>query len=167
MLLNNYQNYLDRLLKTYRAVAEQIELESYGEIVVRALKIFLFIIALDLPGSGFKPIIDQYVVCLNSKYLYWINMSSAVLDSATLASAEISARMSSEQIIAVLMGLLVSGGMMIPGNIPNIISACKLRKSATFLPCGPDPAGKAYAEDQNTAFEMSPGFFAISDLPFG
>ena len=24
------------------------------------------------------------------------------------------------------MGLLVSGGMLIPGNIPNIVSACKL-----------------------------------------
>jgi len=27
---------------------------------------------------------------------------------------------------AVLMGLLISGGMLIPGNIPNIISANKL-----------------------------------------
>jgi predicted cation transporter len=27
---------------------------------------------------------------------------------------------------SVLMGLLVSGGMLIPGNIPNIISANKL-----------------------------------------
>jgi len=27
---------------------------------------------------------------------------------------------------AVLMGLLISGGMLIPGNIPNIIAANKL-----------------------------------------
>ena len=27
---------------------------------------------------------------------------------------------------AVLMGLLISGGMLIPGNIPNIIAAGKL-----------------------------------------
>jgi predicted cation transporter len=25
------------------------------------------------------------------------------------------------------MGLLIAGGMLIPGNIPNIISACKLQ----------------------------------------
>jgi predicted cation transporter len=30
------------------------------------------------------------------------------------------------QIQAVLMGLLVAGGMLIPGNIPNIISAGRL-----------------------------------------
>ncbi|MGB4043751.1 MAG: DUF1646 family protein, partial [Thermacetogeniaceae bacterium] len=34
--------------------------------------------------------------------------------------------MSGLQIEAILMGLLVSGGMLIPGNIPNIISAGKL-----------------------------------------
>jgi predicted cation transporter len=30
------------------------------------------------------------------------------------------------QINAALLGLLISGGMLIPGNIPNIISAGKL-----------------------------------------
>lgn len=104
-----------------------IKLESHRDIVIRALKIFLFIIALDLLGSGFKPVIDAYVVNLNSKWLFWINMSSAILDNATLASAEISVKMSTGQIVASLMGLLLSGGMMIPGNIPNIISAGKLK----------------------------------------
>jgi predicted cation transporter len=28
---------------------------------------------------------------------------------------------------AILLGLLISGGMLIPGNIPNIISACKMQ----------------------------------------
>lgn len=106
---------------------ERFEPESYPQIVLRALKILLFIIALDLLGAGFKPIIDRYVVSLNSRILYWINMSSAILDNATLASAEISTKMTSEQIVAILMGLLLSGGMMIPGNIPNIISAGKLK----------------------------------------
>jgi predicted cation transporter len=48
------------------------------------------------------------------------------LDNATLAAAEISPLMTAVQVKAILMGLLVSGGMLIPGNIPNIISACKL-----------------------------------------
>lgn len=101
--------------------------ETNKEIVIRALKIILFIIALELLGEGFKPIIDTYVINLHTGYLYWFNMSSAVLDNATLAAAEISAKMSQTQVKAVLMGLLISGGMMIPGNIPNIISAGKLK----------------------------------------
>jgi predicted cation transporter len=114
-----------------------LEQESTKEIVFHALKIFLFIIALELLGAGFKPIIDTYVIGMNSKYLYWLNMSSAILDNATLASAEVSAKMTSEQITAILMGLLVSGGMMIPGNIPNIISAGKLKiKSKDWIALG-------------------------------
>jgi predicted cation transporter len=35
--------------------------------------------------------------------------------------------MSDRQVTAILMGLLISGGMLIPGNIPNIISAGKLK----------------------------------------
>jgi predicted cation transporter len=34
--------------------------------------------------------------------------------------------MATLQINAALMGLLIAGGMLIPGNIPNIISAGKL-----------------------------------------
>jgi predicted cation transporter len=53
-------------------------------------------------------------------------MISAVLDNATLAAAEISPTMKDSTIQAILLGLLVSGGMLIPGNIPNIIAAGKL-----------------------------------------
>ena len=31
------------------------------------------------------------------------------------------------QIVAALMGLLIAGGMLVPGNIPNIIAAGKLK----------------------------------------
>jgi predicted cation transporter len=34
--------------------------------------------------------------------------------------------MDSSTIKAILLGLLVSGGMLIPGNIPNIIAAGKM-----------------------------------------
>ena len=53
-------------------------------------------------------------------------MISAVLDNATLAAAEVSHKMTAETIRAILMGLLIAGGMLIPGNIPNIIAAGKL-----------------------------------------
>lgn len=102
------------------------EIESLKDVFIRAFKIFLFVIALELLGTGFKPLINTYVIHLDSRLLYWINMCSAVLDNATLAAAEVSPAMSLQQIQAILMGLLLSGGMLIPGNIPNIISAGKL-----------------------------------------
>lgn len=102
------------------------EEESIKTVIIRALKIFVFVLALELLGSGFKPIIDNYIISLDSRLLYWINMSSAVLDNATLAAAEVTTQMSLQQLKAVLMGLLLSGGMLIPGNIPNIITAGKL-----------------------------------------
>ncbi|MBU0951566.1 MAG: DUF1646 domain-containing protein [Elusimicrobia bacterium] len=102
------------------------KLENVYDIIVRTLKVYCFIVALVLLGKGFQPIIDTFIVKLNPAILYWINMISAVLDNATLTAAEISPNMSLVQIRAILMGLLISGGMLIPGNIPNIICANKL-----------------------------------------
>jgi predicted cation transporter len=53
-------------------------------------------------------------------------MVSAILDNATLTAAELSPNMPAATIECVLLGLLISGGMLIPGNIPNIICANKL-----------------------------------------
>ena len=124
--------------KTEEKETEEVDIEETNKtIVIRGLKIFFFIIALDLLGEGFKPIIDTYIIGLDTRYLYWINICSAVLDNATLAAAEISIKMSGLQVKAVLMGLLISGGMMIPGNIPNIISAGKLKiKSSEWIKLG-------------------------------
>jgi predicted cation transporter len=82
--------------------------------------------ALTLLGEGFKPLIDRYVIGLDARLLFWINTISAIVDNATLTAAEISPRMTHLQVQAILMGLLISGGMLIPGNIPNIIAAGKL-----------------------------------------
>ncbi|MFL0268478.1 DUF1646 family protein [Candidatus Clostridium radicumherbarum] len=116
---------------------EKITQDTNIDIAFRAIKIFIFVIALELLGSGFKPIIDTYVIGLDSKILYWGNTISAILDNATLASAEISPQMNAEQIKAIMLGLLLSGGMLIPGNIPNIISAGKLKiKSSEWIKLG-------------------------------
>lgn len=101
--------------------------ETYRGVVERALRVYVFVMALTLLGEGFKPLIDRYVINLDARVLYWINMVSAILDNATLTAAEISPRMHTDQVRAVLMGLLISGGMLIPGNIPNIIAANKLK----------------------------------------
>lgn len=115
--------------------------ESVLDVGVRAGKVYVFVMALVLLGTGFQPLIDAYVIKLPTVALYWINMISAVLDNATLTAAELSPKMHLSQIQSVLMGLLISGGMLIPGNIPNIICANKLsiksRQWATFgVPLG-------------------------------
>jgi predicted cation transporter len=100
--------------------------DTLRDVGIRGAKVYLFVMALLLLGSGFKIIIDTYLIHIPSMILYWVNMSSAVLDNATLTAAEIGPSMHIDQIKAILMGLLVSGGMLIPGNIPNIISANKM-----------------------------------------
>lgn len=107
-------------------VEKESNLETYEEILVRALKIYFFVMGLTLLGAGFEPMINRYFIGLDPLLLYWLNMISAILDNATLAAAEISPAMDHFTIQSILLGLLISGGMLIPGNIPNIIAAGKL-----------------------------------------
>jgi predicted cation transporter len=107
-----------------------VERETLRDIVIRAGKVYLFIMALIFLGEGFKPLILIYVIQIPSYGLFWVNIVSAVLDNATLAAAEISPSLSLSQITNALMGLLIAGGMLIPGNIPNIIAASKLEISS-------------------------------------
>ena len=103
------------------------EKQTFKGVILRTVKIFAFIVALELLGAGFRPFIDQYVVMLSNDILYLVNMVSAILDNATLAAAEISPKMNSLQIKTILMSLLISGGMLITGNIPNIVTAGRLK----------------------------------------
>lgn len=106
---------------------KNISNESLSEIVIRGCKVYIFVMALTLLGAGFEPFIEKFLLTINPYSLYWINMVSAVLDNATLAAAEISPDMDEITIQAILLGLIISGGMLIPGNIPNIIVAGKLK----------------------------------------
>ncbi len=112
----------------------EIEIPKYEEtmrtVVIRAIRVYVFIAALVLLGEGFTPIIDWYISKIPSEILYWVNMISAILDNATLAAAEIGPSLTILQIKGALMGLIVSGGMLIPGNIPNIVAAGRLRISS-------------------------------------
>ena len=107
------------------------EEERLSEVFMRAAKVYVFVMALIFLGAGFKPFIDAYLTKMSSQALFWVNMVSAVLDNATLAAAEISPSLSEPQIKSALLGLLISGGMLIPGNIPNIISAHSLHIKST------------------------------------
>jgi predicted cation transporter len=101
--------------------------ESVREILMRTVKIYLFIMGLVFLGVGFKPLMEGFILSIQPYFLYWINSSSAVLDNATLAAAEIWPSMTLAQINSAVLGLSIAGGMLIPGNIPNIISASKLK----------------------------------------
>ena len=103
--------------------------EKFVTVIVRAVKVFFFVAALVLLGEGMKPLIVWYIVHVPSWILYWINMVSAILDNATLTAMEIGPTMQIQQITGIIMGLLIAGGMLIPGNIPNIVAAGRLKIS--------------------------------------
>jgi predicted cation transporter len=100
--------------------------EQFHDVVIRTLKVYLFVLALVFLGASFMPVVDKYLVHVPAAALYWVNIISAILDNATLTAAEIGPFMSAQTIKCALAGLLIAGGMLIPGNIPNIICAGKL-----------------------------------------
>ncbi|MEW5951428.1 MAG: DUF1646 family protein [Elusimicrobia bacterium] len=100
--------------------------ETFKTSIFRSLKVFIFVAALILLGTGISPITEKFITKMPVEILYWANSISAVLDNATLAAAEINPLLTDRQITFIVMGLIISGGSLIPGNIPNIICASKL-----------------------------------------
>jgi predicted cation transporter len=116
---------------TEASLAAETDEEKLSEVFIRGAKVYVFVMALIFLGAGFKPIIDVYLTKISSQALFWLNMVSAVLDNATLTAAEIGPSLTESQIKSALLGLLISGGMLIPGNIPNIIAAHALKIKST------------------------------------
>lgn len=106
---------------------QSVDHESKKDILVRAAKVFLFVMALVFFGKGLTPLAEISILKLPEWALYWANSISAILDNATLAAAEIVPSMTNKQIEFLLMALIISGGFLIPGNIPNIICASKFK----------------------------------------
>lgn len=100
--------------------------DSWRDIGVRAGKVFVFVAGLVGLSWGLRPLVDLYINHLPHWLLFWVNTISAVVDNATLTAAEIGPSLNIAQQRAVMMGLLISGGMLIPGNIPNIVAAGRL-----------------------------------------
>jgi predicted cation transporter len=100
--------------------------ETDSDAVLRSGKVFIFVMALVLLGAGWAPLAQQAVSEVPAWGLYWLNSTSAVLDNATLAAAEIVPSLKEKQLLFALLGMLLAGGMLIPGNIPNIVCAAKL-----------------------------------------
>jgi predicted cation transporter len=100
--------------------------QSYGEIFIQAAKVFGFIAGLVMISDAYSPIANEYVSRMSNDLLFWANMVSAALDNATLVALEVH-KMSLPRAREAILALLISGGMLIPGNIPNIVSAGALR----------------------------------------
>ena len=112
--------------KLTQPAQENSRRETYKTILMRAGKVYLFVAALIWLGEGLKPLAAQTITKLSKYALYWINSLSAVLDNATLASIEIMPALGQETLVFLTMSLILAGGLLIPGNIPNIICASKL-----------------------------------------
>jgi predicted cation transporter len=102
------------------------EVESWSVIVVRAGKVYAFVAGLVGLARGLRPLAETYLDRFPGAILFWFNSLSAVVDNATLAAIEIGPSISRQQQRSLMLALLISGGMLIPGNIPNIIAANRL-----------------------------------------
>jgi predicted cation transporter len=100
--------------------------DSWSEIFVRAGKVYLFVAGLVGLSWGLRPLVDEYISKMPRAALFWLNSISAIVDNATLTAAEIGPSLTPAQQRSILMALLISGGMLIPGNIPNIVAAGRL-----------------------------------------
>ncbi len=111
-----------------KIASEEIEYsETLRGVVLRAVRVYLFVAALELLGNSFLPLVEWYFTKIPAYILYWVNMVSAILDNATLTAAEIGPMLTIPQIKSALISLLISGGMLIPGNVPNIVAAGRLK----------------------------------------
>lgn len=104
--------------------------QTYLEILMQAAKVFGFIAGLVLVSNAYAPIALEYVARISNDFLFWANMVSAALDNATLVALEVH-NMTEPRAREAILALLISGGMLIPGNIPNIVSAGALRIGST------------------------------------
>ncbi|HVA84540.1 MAG TPA: DUF1646 family protein [Candidatus Binataceae bacterium] len=103
--------------------------ESVVRAVIRGLKVYVFIAGLVLVGEAFAPMAARYVPMLGHAALFWVNTISAAMDNATLVALEVHA-MDPARAREAIIALLVAGGMLVPGNIPNIVAAAALRIGA-------------------------------------
>jgi predicted cation transporter len=94
--------------------------------VMQGAKVYAFVAGLVMVSHAYEPVATGLVDRLSNDALFWINITSAALDNATLVALEVH-NMTLARAREAILALLVSGGILIPGNIPNIVSASALR----------------------------------------
>jgi predicted cation transporter len=95
-------------------------------LLARPGRVYLFIVGLVLLSDAVRPLFDTYIHRIPNGLLFWMNTISAVVNNSTLAAVEIGPSLSLHQQRAAFLGLLVSGGALVTGNIPNIVAASRL-----------------------------------------
>lgn len=95
-------------------------------LLIRPGRVYVFIAGLVALSDGLRPLVDAYIHRIPNGLLFWLNTVSAIVDNSTLAAVEIGPSLSRGQQRAALLGLLVSGGALITGAIPNIVAASRL-----------------------------------------
>jgi predicted cation transporter len=100
--------------------------ERPRQALMQGLRIFAFVVGLTLIGQACAPLATRYVARLSDGGLFWANTLSAALDNSTLVAIEFH-QLERGRAQAALISLLISGGMLIPGNVPNIVCANRLR----------------------------------------
>jgi predicted cation transporter len=95
-------------------------------LLIRPGRVYVFIAGLVALSDGLRPVVNAYVHRLPEGLLFWMNTVSAVVNNSTLAVVEISPSLSANQQRAAFLGLLISGGALVTGNIPNIVAASRL-----------------------------------------
>ncbi len=108
---------------------EEVELfeEKLIDVFIRAGKIYLFIMALVILGSSYSILAKMYFSKLSTDIFYFLGSLSAIVDNATLVAALVSPSLTLRDVVFFITSTLISGGFLIPGNIPNIIVASRLR----------------------------------------
>ncbi|NPA71094.1 MAG: DUF1646 domain-containing protein [Crenarchaeota archaeon] len=104
-----------------------VEEEKLRDIFIRAGKIYLFIMALVILGASYSILVKLYFSKLSPDEFYFLGIMSAVVDNATLVAALVSPALSLKDIIFFVTSTLISGGFLVPGNIPNIIVASRIK----------------------------------------
>jgi predicted cation transporter len=138
----------------YEAYSETIRVgRTKGEIVVQAIKVFGFITGLVLISEAYAPLAVMFINKISNDVLFWVNIVSAALDNATLVALEVH-NMEAHRAREAIMALLISGGMLIPGNIPNIVSAGAMEiRSTTWAKVGV-PVGLVMLTGYFVAFKL-------------
>jgi len=95
-------------------------------LLIRPGKVYVFIAGLVALSDGLRPVVNAYIHRLPEGLLFWMNTLSAVVNNSTLAAVEISPSLSMSQQRAAFLALLISGGALVTGNIPNIVAASRL-----------------------------------------
>lgn len=130
--------------------------DRYREVAERAVRVYAFVAGLTLLGAAYQPLVDRYLVGSPGSVMYASGLVSAVLDNATLAAAAVSPNLDPTVLRLFMISLMISGVMLIPGNIPNIIAAGRLRiRSGEWARIGV-PLGFAYLVVFGVLLALSP-----------